>query len=261
MSLLEYEDAGECAPQGVVLALVGPELEDSPSSGAHQESPRSLRMYKLASLTSLARWAIAHQVRYLVFPHVITRIHLIRQDAQPVDLHRLADWHPQETPVKKHRPANSITKGLRNLITEPPARMRRTSFLPTSNSKRPSTPARKDSSWDVVDDLPLRWATDFTSLSSAGSRISNTSVVSYALWHEGSTSSTRRALLAVATKTNIFLYETPRGERAFHFVKVRIDLMMCNLTTGYFAGILYAISAAISYIRPAVRARHFSVTD
>lgn len=201
LSLLEYEDAGECAPQGVVLALVGPELEDSPSSGAHQESPRSLRMYKLASLTSLARWAIAHQ------------------DAQPVDLRRLADWHPQETPVKKHRPANSITKGLRNLITEPPARMRRTSFLPSSNSKRPSTPARKDSSWDVVDDLPLRWATDFTSLSSAGSRISNTSVVSYALWHEGSTSSTRHALLAVATKTNIFLYETPRGERAFHFVK------------------------------------------
>ncbi|KAG2042096.1 hypothetical protein BDR03DRAFT_854684 [Suillus americanus] len=197
LSLLEYEDAGESAPQGVVLALVGPELEDSPSSGAHQESPRCLRMYKLASLTSLARWAIAHQ------------------DAQPVDLHRLSDWHPQETPVKKHRPASSITKGLRNLITEP----RRTSFFPTSNTKRPSTPANKDSSWDVVDDLPLRWATDFTSLLSTGSRMSNTSVVSYALWHEGGTGSTRRALLAVATKTNIFLYETPRGERAFHFVK------------------------------------------
>ncbi|KAG2349236.1 hypothetical protein BDR05DRAFT_410241 [Suillus weaverae] len=201
LSLLEYEDAGESAPQGVILALVGPELEDSPSSGAQQESPRCLRMYKLASLTSLARWAIAHR------------------DAQPVDLRRLSDWHPQETPVKKHRPTNSITKGLRNLITEPPARMRRTSFLPTSNTKRPSTPGRTDSSWDVVDDLPLRWATDFTSLSSYGSRISNTSVVSYALWHEGGTGSTRRALLAVATKTNIFLYETPRGERAFHFVK------------------------------------------
>ncbi|KAG1755356.1 hypothetical protein EDB19DRAFT_1660635 [Suillus lakei] len=201
LSILEYEDAGESAPQGVVLALVGPELEDSPSSGAHQESPRSLRMYKLASLTSLAKWAIAHQ------------------DAQPIDLHRLSDWHSQETPVKKHRPASSITKGLRNLITEPPARMRRTSFLPTPNTKRQPTPARKDSSWDVVDDLPLRWATDFTSLSSTGSRMSNTSVTSYALWHEGSTSSTRHALLAVATKNNIFLYETPRGERAFHFVK------------------------------------------
>ncbi|KAG2156392.1 hypothetical protein DEU56DRAFT_867822 [Suillus clintonianus] len=201
LSILEYEDAGERAPQGVVLALVGPELEDSPSSGSHQESPRSLRMYKLASLTSLAKWAIA------------------QQGAQPIDLRKLADWHPQETPVKRHRPASSITKGLRNLITEPPSRMRRTSFLPTSNTKRPSTPTRKDSSWDVVDDLPLRWATDFTSLSSAGSRMSNSSVTSYALWHEGHTGSTRRALLAVATKTNIFLYETPRGERAFHFVK------------------------------------------
>lgn len=162
--------------------------------------------------------------------------------------------------MKKHRPASSITKGLRNLITEPPARMRRTSFLPTSNAKRPSTPTRKDSSWDVVDDLPLRWATDFTSLSSTGSRMSNTSVASYALWHEGSTSSTRRALLAVATKTNIFLYETPRGERAFHFVKVHIDYLMFNLTTGLFAGILHAIPAALSCVRPAIRARHFSVT-
>ncbi|KAG2073578.1 hypothetical protein BDR04DRAFT_1094494 [Suillus decipiens] len=201
LSLLEYEDTGESAPQGVVLALVGPELEDSSSSGALQESPRSLRMYKLASLTSLAKWAIAHQ------------------DAQPVDLHRLSEWHcSQETPKKKHRPASSITKGLRSLITEPPVRKRRLSFLPTSNTQQSLTPPRKDS-WDVVDDLPLRWATDFTSLSSTGSRMSNSSVLSYALWHEGSTSHNRRALLAVATKTNIFLYETPRGQRAFHFVK------------------------------------------
>lgn len=201
LSLLEYEDTGESAPQGVVLALVGPELDDSSSSGALQESPRSLRMYKLASLTSLAKWAIAHQ------------------DAQPVDLHRLSEWHcSQETPKKKHRPASSITKGLRSLITEPPVRKRRPSFLPTPNTQHPLTPARKDS-WDVVDDLPLRWATDFTSLSSSGSRMSNSSVLSYTLWHEGSTSPNRRALLAVATKTNIFLYETPRGQRAFHFVK------------------------------------------
>lgn len=133
--------------------------------------------------------------------------------------------------MKKHRPANSITRGLRNLITEPPTRKRRSSFLPTSNTNRPSIPPKRELSWDVVDDLPLRWATDFTSLSSTGSRMSNTSVVSYALWHEGSTSSTRRALLAVATKTNILLYETPRGERAFHFVKVCINLLMFNLTT------------------------------
>ncbi|KAG0703899.1 hypothetical protein DFH29DRAFT_1040426 [Suillus ampliporus] len=200
MSILEYEDGGESAPQGVVLALVGPEVDGCPSSGAQQESPRTLRMYKLASLTSLAKWTIS------------------QQGSQPVDLRRSSDWHPQETPVKKHRPAHSITKGLRSLITEPPSGSRRASFLASSITKRQQTPAKKDS-WDVVDDLPLRWATDFTSLSSTGSRMSNSGVVSYALWHEGSTSSTRRALLAVATKTNIFLYETPRGQRAFHFVK------------------------------------------
>ncbi|OAX43237.1 hypothetical protein K503DRAFT_731961 [Rhizopogon vinicolor AM-OR11-026] len=201
MSILEYEDAGERTPQGVVLALVGPELDGPPSSGSYQESPRSLRMYNLASLTSLAKWTISQQV------------------AKPIDLRRSSDWRPQEMPVKKHRPANSITKGLRNLMTESPIRTRPASFLASSSAKRQSPPVRNDSSWDIVDDLPLRWATDFTSLSSTGSRMSNTSVVCYALWHEGSARSTRRALLAVATKTNIFLYETPKGERAFHFVK------------------------------------------
>lgn len=141
------------------------------------------------------------------------------QVAKPIDLRRSSDWRPQETPVKKHRPTSSITKGLRNLMTETPLLTRPASYLTSSSTKRPTT-TRKDSSWDIVDELPLRWATDFTSLSSAGSRMSNTSVISYALWHEGSARCTRRALLAVATKTNIFLYETPRGERAFHFVKV-----------------------------------------
>ncbi|KAG1752453.1 uncharacterized protein EDB91DRAFT_1102685 [Suillus paluster] len=201
MSILEYEDAGESAPQGVVLALVGPELDESLSASAQQESPRSLRMYKLSSLTSLAKWAIS------------------QQGSQPVDLRRSSDWNPQETPVKKHRPTNSITKGLRSLIPEPPPGSRRASFLATTITKRQLQVPKKAASWDLIDDLPLRWATDFTSLSSTGSRMSNTSVVSYALWHEGSTSCTRRALLAVATKTNIFLYETPRGQRAFHFVK------------------------------------------
>lgn len=105
-------------------------------------------------------------------------------------------------------------------MTEVPIRTRPASFLASPSTKRKSTIAREESSWDIVDDLPLRWATDFTSLSSSGSRMSNMSVICYALWHEGSARSTRRALLAVATKTNIFLYETPKGERAFHLVKV-----------------------------------------
>jgi len=107
-------------------------------------------------------------------------------------------------------------------MTEGPIRTRPT-ILPASQGGTKRPPIKKDSSWDIVDDFPLRWATDFTSLSSSGSRMSNTGVVSYALWHEGSSRSTRRALLAVATKSNIFLYETPKGERAFHFVKVCAD--------------------------------------
>lgn len=60
LSLLEVEDIGEGTPQGVVLALVGPE-PDSPSA-RDTESTRSLRMYNLKSLSSLARWAVAQKV-------------------------------------------------------------------------------------------------------------------------------------------------------------------------------------------------------
>ena len=58
MSLLEVEEIGETTPQGVVLFLVGSDLE----SGKEQESIRILRMYNLASLISLARWAISQKV-------------------------------------------------------------------------------------------------------------------------------------------------------------------------------------------------------
>lgn len=61
MSILEVENTGEGTPQGVVLVLVGPE-PCSPSF-KDQESLRTLRMYNLASLTSLAKWAVAQKVR------------------------------------------------------------------------------------------------------------------------------------------------------------------------------------------------------
>ena len=63
LELLELEDPGCVTPQGVVLALVGPESEVSPTKD--QEPIRSLRMYNLASLTSLARWAITQKVSHL----------------------------------------------------------------------------------------------------------------------------------------------------------------------------------------------------
>ncbi|KAH7914438.1 hypothetical protein BJ138DRAFT_1000224 [Hygrophoropsis aurantiaca] len=201
LSLLEYDDNGDGSAQGVVLALVGPDAD--PSSAGHQESLRSLRMYNLASLTSLAKWTIA------------------QRGTRPLDLRRPSDWHPQQSPPKKHRPASSITRGLRSLMVESPTSFQ--SFLAPPNgqkSRRKSIPASMDSTWDVLDDLdlPLRWAADYVPLAGANSRMSSTSVISYALWREGQRYN-HRALLAVATKSNIYLYETPKGERAFHFVK------------------------------------------
>ena len=60
LELLELEDTGGVTPQGVVLALVGSEPEAS--SSKDQEPLRTLRMHNLASLTSLARWAITQKV-------------------------------------------------------------------------------------------------------------------------------------------------------------------------------------------------------
>jgi hypothetical protein len=58
MSLLEVEDTGSSSPYGVVLFLVGSDSD----GGKEQESNRMLRMYNLASLISLAKWAISHKV-------------------------------------------------------------------------------------------------------------------------------------------------------------------------------------------------------
>lgn len=211
LSILEYEDIGEGTPQGVVLALVGPDPDAPSASNSHQESLRSLRMYNLASLMSLGKWIIA------------------QQGANPVDLRRASDWNLQQTPVKKHRAASSITRGIKNLIVDSPPRVQQPAtsyetYLSAQSPKRHNTTATADSSWDVVEDLPLRWATDFVPLASPTSRLANLSVIAYALWQEGGPGPGggrhgRRTLLAVATKYNIFLYETPKGERAFHFVK------------------------------------------
>lgn len=59
MSMLEVEDIGEGTPQGVVLALVGP---DTNTCSRDQEATRTLRMYNLSSLISLAKWAVSQKV-------------------------------------------------------------------------------------------------------------------------------------------------------------------------------------------------------
>jgi len=66
MSILETENTGEGSPQGVVLILVGP-VPGSPT-GKDQEALRTLRMYNLGSLISLAKWAVAQRVRTSSIP-------------------------------------------------------------------------------------------------------------------------------------------------------------------------------------------------
>jgi hypothetical protein len=173
-------------------------------------------------------------------------------------MRRPANWTAQQqTPVKKHRPQSSITRSIKQLIESPSptnAEQQSSSYpnmlTPTSSAsastitynnsvKRTSPkklsfagPLRKDSddsSWDVIDDLPLRWATDYVPLASSGSRLVNISVLFYDLWREDARRIGGGTTLAVATKTNIFLYETVKGERAFRFVKVCIFF----ITKGY----------------------------
>lgn len=108
----------------------------------------------------------------------------------------------------------------------------------------------------MVDDLPLRWATDFVPLATAGSRLVNTSVLSYALWRNDDNRVGRGGqLLAIATKNNILLYETPKGERAFRFVKVRPFFVTEIYSSLIFPpeGILYSTTTAEDYIFPTIR--------
>ena len=228
MSLLEMEETGECTPQGVVLLLVG----SDPESAREQECTRNLRMYNLASLINLANWAISPKV-CCAAPLNLSDTQRTMQCIKPLNIHRPPNWHPNRSTTKKHKPAASLAKSLRSFMTdspqdiEPPSSYQalvqgslgigsRKAELRPRLQERSST---LDSGWDVVDDLPLRWATDYVPLAAPGSRLMNSSVSTYALWRNddqvhGS------ALLAVAVKSAVLLYESPKGERAFRFVKV-----------------------------------------
>ncbi|KAI9000755.1 hypothetical protein BD414DRAFT_472660 [Trametes punicea] len=207
MSILESESTGEGTPQGVVLALVSTEGDSS----KEQEGCRVLRMYNLASLVSLAKWAVT------------------QKDARPLDL-RSSATGKQGSVRKHHRPPSSITKGLKNLVLDPgiaqpqsPSSRRpepQTSYSSLASSwaspsswtspKGKSADTRTnsvDSEWDPVSDLPLRWATHFTPLASAGSRLQNNPVLFYDIWRNEAQRARGGALLAVATKSSILLYE------------------------------------------------------
>ncbi|KAJ7194536.1 hypothetical protein GGX14DRAFT_527446 [Mycena pura] len=197
MSILELDQTS-----GVVLMLVGPESETP--VGKESEGQRAVRMYNFASLLSLAKWAV------------------VRRDANPLNL---GDSALQQTTPKRHRPTNSIARGLKSLI--PPNNQAEQSYQamlsPSPSVSGARTPPKREhsddsprSAWEPVDDLAFRWARDFVPLAAAGSRLLNLSILSFALWKKEQGIG---QFLAVATKSSILLYETPPNERAFRYVK------------------------------------------
>ncbi|KAI0092397.1 hypothetical protein BDY19DRAFT_924063 [Irpex rosettiformis] len=218
LSLLESESTGEGTPQGVVLALVGGE-GDSPKE---QESPRAIRMYNLASLVNLAKWGVAQG------PGVLP----IRMDG--LGTGKCATNGKSH----HHKSIPALAKGLKNIkLDSPIIHSPYTRDLHGSTSSFGAVPGSQpfkpepqradssasamtiDSSWDVVEDLPVRWAMDYVPLAPPGTRLCGTSVVSYDLWAEPSERRRGAAYLAVIIKSNILLYHAPKGERAFRFVK------------------------------------------
>jgi len=173
------------------------------------------------------------------------------QYSQPLRMRGSTPGNPHRGTIRKgHRPQLSITKGLKSLTIDnqiqaqpypftydPMSPMHSSPVVSPSTSSVSSpfvdelrgpkllyTPTQSmdsiDETWDIVDDLPYRWATDYVSLAITGSRLANTSVLFYDIWSDPVVSGRKGALLAVATKSTILLYETPKGERAFRFVKV-----------------------------------------
>ena len=144
-------------------------------------------------------------------------------------------------------------------------------FLDDLRASRASfTPTRSvdsiDETWDVVEDLPLRWASDYVSLAISGSRLANTSVLFYDIWSDAMTSGRKGALLAVATKSTILLYETPKGERAFRFVKVsylfplffELSAVAHSLVPGTNLSVLFSASVLSLYLVIVAEPNHCS---
>ncbi|KAG8746407.1 hypothetical protein FRC10_005118 [Ceratobasidium sp. 414] len=177
LALLETQDIGGPSPQGTVLALVGAEVNENTIDRKGMEPVRTIRMYNLASLTSLVKWCVT------------------KKDAHPVDLRRPASSNPAQpsAALKKHRPASSsVFSNFKALFIDPqsppshiqpydlsaastpitPTAQTPRLALPPSHSRSVSPSARPSLSaappldtpgdWDIIEDLPLRWATDYT---------------------------------------------------------------------------------------------------
>jgi hypothetical protein len=71
-----------------------------------------------------------------------------------------------------------------------------------------------------VDDLPLKWATDYVPLTTGNSRLANMDVTCFELLTSESRGGRASSVLAVASKSSILIYTAAKGERAFRFAQV-----------------------------------------
>lgn len=167
---------------------------------------------------------------------------------------------------RHHKSKQSLARGLKHLRLDSSLNTGHPSagISPSIHSRLPGRSSTADSaisvdsSWDVVEDLPLRWATDYVPLAAPGTRLFGTSVQCYDMWRDPIERSRGVAYLAVVVKSNILLYHAPKGERAFRFVKVAHPTCTSYNASRihiFVLGILYTHYCAQYHIRSTSRAR------
>lgn len=185
-------------------------------------------------------------------------------------IHGPKGWTHQQSPSRKlHRPhAHGLTKSFKSMSVDPQngrpstptgsiasgsmtagSIVSSTTYSSATEHSSPP-PKHQDStdstdSWDIVEDLPLRWATDYVNLATAGSKLSNTQVLFFELWKNEGYGSRGTSMLAVATKACILLYETPKNERSFRFVKVCHMCLAGDWSTDVYLGVLYTFARKV----------------
>ncbi|KAJ6560213.1 hypothetical protein B0H19DRAFT_1376026 [Mycena capillaripes] len=191
---------------GAVLMLIGPTPESS-----LVEAQRTIRMYRLTSLVSLAKWAVA------------------TKGAHPLNVGSSSAQQKQTmSETKNHSRMSSFGRGLKSFFAksaEAQPEPIRPSFTPSPFIDSPALNSSATTpSPHLMDALPLRWARDFVPLAgAAGLRLLHTSVISFSL----RTKSYKLGgyycpiHLAVAIKSGVLLYESPVWDRpgAFRFIK------------------------------------------
>lgn len=226
MTILESYPDNNGGLQGVLLALVGPEESD-----LEREAPKSVRLYNLDSIFSLTKLVTSNPVGWC--PITMTLLTFHSKDAKTLEVHGPKGWtHQRTTSRRLQRSINqsaSLTRSLKSMVldshtgsrTATPSESTSSLAAVSISSDRP-IPQHQDSkdsadSWDLVDDLPLRWATNYVNLATVGSKLATQQILFYEAYKDEKKGIW---MLAVATKTCILLYETPRDQKSFRFLRV-----------------------------------------